>query len=142
MPARLRRLLPCAVTVVAVAAVLRVAFDAWYLNYDARYALLWARDAVRGLTPDYGAPFAPTPHPLETAASVIALPFGVDGAGDVMGWIALLCFGGLVWATYRLGAELFGRAAGVIAAVAILTRPRLLRDALLGYQDPAFALAV
>jgi len=30
----------------------------------------------------------------------------------------------------------------VIAALVVLTRPRLLRDALLGYQDPAFALAV
>jgi hypothetical protein len=142
MAAPLRRLLPCAATVVAVAAVLRLAFDPWYLNYDARYALLWARDAVRGLTPDYTAPYAPTPHPLETAASVLALPFGADGAIDVMGWVSLLCFGGLVWVTYRVGSELFGTAAGVIAALVVLTRPRLLRDALLGYQDPAFALAV
>src|SRR5215212_603757 len=142
MAPRIRRLLPCAATVVAVAAVLRLAFDSWYLNYDARYALLWARDAVRGATPEYTAPFAPTPHPLETAASVLALPFGTNGAVDVMGWVALLCFGGLVWVTYRLGAELFGTAAGVIAAVVVLTRPRLLRDALLGYQDPAFALAI
>jgi hypothetical protein len=142
MGPRIRRLLPCAATVVAVAVVLRVAFDSWYLNYDARYALLWARDALDGFTPEYTAPFAPTPHPLETAVSALALPFGSDGAADVMGWLSLLCFGGLAWVVYRIGAELFGTAAGVIAAVVVLTRPRLLRDALLGYQDPAFALAV
>jgi len=142
MASGIRRLLPCAATVIAVAVALRALFDGWYLNYDARYALLWARDAVRGLTPEYTAPFAPTPHPLETGASVLALPFGIDAAGDVMGWVTLLCFGGLVWVTYRVTAELFGVWAGVIAAVVVLTRPRLLRDAALGYQDPAFALAV
>ena len=142
MASGIRRLLPCAATVVAVAVALRVVFDGWYLNYDARYALLWARDAVRGLTPEYTAPFAPTPHPLETGASVLALPFGIDAAGDVMGWVTLLCFGGLVWVTYRVASELFGAWAGVIAAAVVLTRPRLLRDAGLGYQDPAFALAV
>src|SRR3954469_15225421 len=53
MPATLRRLLPCALTVAGVAALLRAVFDPWYLNFDARFALLWARDAVHGFQPDY-----------------------------------------------------------------------------------------
>ena len=135
------RALPAALTVVAVAVLLRLVYEPWYLNYDARYALLWARDIVRGLSPDYEADFAPTPHPLETAVSVLATPFG-DGGDQLMLWLILLCFGLLVWLTYRLGAELFAPAVGVVAALVVLTRPALTRDALLGYQDTAFAVLI
>jgi hypothetical protein len=135
------RFLPAAATVVGVAVLLRLVFDPWYLNYDARYALLWARDLTRGLTPDYAADFAPTPHPLETAASVLATPFG-DSGDQLMLWIVLLCFGLLVWLTFRLGAQLFSPSVGAVAAVVVLSRPALLRDALLGYQDTAFAALI
>jgi hypothetical protein len=135
-----QRLLPAAATVVGVAVLLRLVYDQ-YLNYDARYALLWARDLARGLKPDYEADFAPTPHPLETAVSVLAVPFG-DGADTVLVWLILLCFGLLVWLTYRLGEELFSPWVGVVAALVVLTRPALERDALLGYQDTAFAVLI
>jgi len=128
-------------TVVGVAALLRVVYHPWYLNYDARYALLWARDLVRGLKPDYTADYAPTPHPLETAVSVLATPFG-DSGDQLMLWLILLAFGLLVWLTYRLGAELFSPWVGVVAALVVLTRPALERDALLGYQDTAFAVLI
>ena len=42
-----QRLLPAAATVVGVAVLLRLVYDQ-YLNYDARYALLWARDLQPG----------------------------------------------------------------------------------------------
>jgi hypothetical protein len=135
-----QRLLPAAATVVGVAVLLRLVYDQ-YLNYDARYALLWARDLARGLKPDYEADFAPTPHPLETAVSVLAVPFG-DSADVLLVWLILLCFGLLVWLTYRLGAELFSPWVGVVAALVVLTRPALERDALLGYQDTAFAVLI
>jgi hypothetical protein len=126
---------------VGVALLLRVVYAPSHINYDARYALLWARDAARGLTPDYKADFAPTPHPLETAVSVLSLPFG-DAADRVMAWLILLCFGVLVWLTFRLGAELFSGWVGLVAALVVLTRPALERDALLGYQDTAFAALI
>jgi hypothetical protein len=135
------RLLPALATVVGVAALLRLVYHPWYLNYDARYALLWARDLVHGLKPDYTDDFAPTPHPLETAVSVLATPFG-DSGDQIMLWLILLSFGLLVWLTYRLGAELFSPWAGAVAALVVLTRPALLRDALLGYQDTAFAVLI
>jgi hypothetical protein len=135
-----QRLLPAAATVVGVAVLLRLVYDQ-YLNYDARYALLWARDLARGLKPDYEADFAPTPHPLDTAVSVLAVPFG-DGADTLLVWLILLCFGLLVWLTYRLGEELFSPWVGVVAALVVLTRPALERDALLGYQDTAFAVLI
>jgi hypothetical protein len=129
-----------AATVIGAAALLRVLFDPWYLNYDARYALLWARDLSDGLRPDYGAPYAPTPHPLQTAISFLALPFGA--ADEVLTWMILLSFGALVWLVYRLGAELFSGWVGAVAAAAVLTRPALQRDALLAYQDIPFAALI
>ena len=130
-----------AATVVGVAVLLRLVYQPWFLNYDARYALLWARDIATGQTPDYTAPYAPTPHPLETAVSLLAVPFGAGGDA-IMLWLVLLCFGVLVWLAYRLGAQLFSPAVGVVAALVVLTRPALERDALLGYQDTPFAVLI
>ena len=78
---RVRGLLPPLAVILGVATLLRVGFDQ-YLNYDARYALLWARDLCNGVTPDYTADFAPTPHPLETWVSVLAAPVRRRGRRD------------------------------------------------------------
>jgi F0F1-type ATP synthase assembly protein I len=139
--AALRRALPGVGFAVAVAALVRLVYAPWYGNYDVRYALLWARDVLHGQTPDYGAAFAPTPHPLSIAWSVIGLPFG-DSAGSVMVFVALLGLGALVWILFRLGQELFSPWVGAVAALVVLTRPAIVRDALLGYQDVPFAALV
>jgi hypothetical protein len=140
-PARLRAAAPAVLMIVGVAALLWVVYRPWSLNFDARYALLWARDVWSGHAPDYTAAFAPTPHPLQTAISSLALPFG--GAADDVAVIGvLLAFGALVWLTFSLGAELFTPWAGVVAAVVVATRPALERDALLAYQDVPFAALV
>ena len=136
-----RRFGPGALTVVGVALLMRLVYAPWYLNYDARYALLWARDIVHGHTPDYEAAFAPTPHPLSTAWSMLAIPFGQDGDRLIV-WSVLLSFGAVVWLAYRLGAELFSRPVGLVAALTVVTRPALERDALLGYQDVPFGVLV
>src|SRR3954468_14598951 len=141
MRGALQRFAPAAVTIVGVAALLRVVYNPWYLNYDARYALLWARDAWRGFTPDFEAGFAPTPHPLSTLVSSLGLPFG-HSADVVSVWIVLLSFGALVWLTYRLGAVLFSSWVGAAAAFVVLTRPVLGRDVLLAYQDVPFAALI
>ena len=127
--------------IAGAALVLWLVYRPWHLNYDARYALLWARDFWTGHAPEYTADFAPTPRPLQTAASSLALPFG-DGADDVLTWMTLLCFGALCWVVYRLGARLFSPWAGAVAALVVFTRPALERDALLAYQDIPFALLV
>src|SRR5687767_442790 len=139
-PRAASRALPAVATVVGVAALLDLVYHR-FLNYDARYALVWARDLARGLKPDYEADFAPTPHPLETVVSILATPFETR-ADTLLIWLMLLCFGGVVWLTYRLGSELFSRWVGAVAALVVLTRPVLERDALLGYQDTAFALLI
>lgn len=126
---------------VGVAAAMRILYGPWYGNYDMRYALLWARDLWHGHAPDYTADFAPTPHPLSIAWSSLGLPFG-DRADSAMVLLALLAFGALVWLIYRLGTELFSRWVGAVAAVVVLTRPAIQRDALLGYQDVPFAALI
>src|SRR5215217_434306 len=137
----LHRLAPAALCAVAVAAVLRLLYGPWTLNYDARYALLWARDLAHGHAPEYEAAFAPTPHPLQTAFGLLALPFG-GAAGDALTFATLLSFGALVYLAFALGRELFSPWVGVVAALVVLTRPAMQRDALLAYQDVPFAALV
>src|SRR3954467_6503005 len=132
--APLRRWWPAAATIVGVAVLIWVLYDPWYLNYDARYALDWARDIWHGHNPDFEAPFAPTPHPFSIALSMLALPLRHSGS-TLIAWLVLLGFGALVWLTYVLGARLFNPWVGVFAALLVATRPALLRDTLLDYQD-------
>ena len=54
----------------------------------------------------------------------------------------LLAFGALVYLAFALGRELFSPWVGVVAALVVLTRPALERDALLAYQDVPFAALV
>src|SRR3954449_8100490 len=86
--APLRRALPAAATISAVAVAARLFLDPWYMNYDARYALVWARDLWHASAPDFLAAFAPTPHPLSTAIGSLALPFGHSG-DQVVGWLRM-----------------------------------------------------
>jgi hypothetical protein len=127
--------------IVGVAALVQLAYSPWYLNYDTRYALLWAQDLVNGFTPGYTAPFAPTPHPGWNALAVLAQPFG-EAADDVMAWVVMLSFGAVIWLVYRLGLELFNRWVGVVAALIVLTRAAMLRDVVLAYLDVTFGALV
>ena len=138
---RVRRVLPALTVILGVPAILAAVYRPSYVNFDARYCLLWARDIVHGHTPDYTGAFAPTPHPLQTAVSVLALPFGDDSA-KVMVALVLLSLGFLTWLVYRLGAEVWTPAAGVVAALVVASRPTFERIALIGYQDLAFAALV
>jgi hypothetical protein len=126
-----KRALPAAATILLVAVLMWVIYDPWYLNYDARYALDWARDIVHGFTPDFEAPYAPTPHPFSIGLSFLGVALG----DWVIPWLVLLGFGTLVWLSYLLGARLFNPWVGAVVALVVATRPAMLRDTLLGYQD-------
>jgi MFS family permease len=137
----LASVLPPVVVIVAVAALVHFVFEPWYLNYDTRYALDWARDFVHGLTPDFEAPFAPTPHPGWNAIAVLALPFG-GSADDAMVAVTALSFGAVVWLVYRIGLELFNRWVGIVAALIVVTRAAMLRDVVLAYLDVSFGALI
>ncbi|MCW2957869.1 MAG: hypothetical protein JWP18_672 [Solirubrobacterales bacterium] len=128
-------------TIVGSALLLRLVYGQPFLNYDASYSLVWAQDIANGLTPDYQGFIAPTPHPLQTFVSLLALPLG-DATTHVLAWIVMLCFGGIVWVVFLLGRLLFSTPVGILSAVVILTRTAFARNAEFAYQDIPFALFV
>lgn len=127
--------------VVGVPLILYLVYGAPYLNYDAAYSLVWARDIAHGFTPDYNGFIAPTPHPLQTFFSLLALPLG-SAADEAVAWTIMLAFGGLVWVVYLLGRDLFNKPVGITAAAVIATRPAFDKNALAAYQDIPFVLFV
>src|SRR4051795_10255098 len=128
------------------AAVIGALVFAWFghafLNYDTFYALVWGSDLAHGRTPDYSVPVAPPPHPLAQLVGILLTPFGA-GSEDLMLAIGLLALGMLAVGLFRLGQELFGVWAGVLAAAIILTRVPILNFGIRGYVDlPTAAFVV
>lgn len=127
--------------IVGTPVVLWLVYGPPYLNYDASYSLVWAQDIAKGLTPDYTGFIAPTPHPLQTFVSFLALPFG-SAAEPLLAWGVMLCFGVIVWLVYLLGRDLINPWVGVLAAIIVFTRPAFDRNALATYQDIPFVMFV
>lgn len=134
-------MLPGLLVIIGSPLILFLVYGPPYLNYDASYSLVWAQDIANGLTPDYTGFIAPTPHPLQTLASYLALPLG-DHTTTALAWAVLLSFGVIVWIVYLLGRDLFNPWVGALAAVVILTRPAFDRNALATYQDIPFVMFV
>jgi hypothetical protein len=113
-----------------------------FANYDTLYALAWGGQLARGETPQYGIPIAPTPHPLIEALGVILSPLSphaIEGVTIALGFLALSACG---WVVYRLGAVWFGRAAGALAALILLTRVPVLSYGVRAYVDIPYLLLV
>ena len=142
----LRRLPPWTPGVAAILALGGVTwaiFSRAFLNYDTLYMLVWGRDLVHGRSPDYDVALAPTPHPLAEAVGALASLFGQDGGYTLMLALALLSFGALVWAVFRLGEASFSWPVGLLAAVVVATREPFLSRAVRAYVDiPFLALIV
>lgn len=112
-----------------------------FLNYDTAYSLLWGGDLLDGRKPDFSQPLTPTPHPLATALGMVLTPFG-DAGQTLWVIIAFLSLGALAWTTYELGAHWFGPAAGLIAALLILTRVPVLSFGVRAYFDIPYVALV
>ena len=131
---------PCGIAAGAV--VLWVLSGVGFANYDTLYALTWGGQLARGETPQYGIPIAPTPHPLIEALGVILSPLSphaVEGVTVALGFLALSACG---WVVYRLGSAWFGRAAGALAALILLTRVPVLSYGVRAYVDIPYLLLV
>src|ERR1051325_10199794 len=111
VPGRVPRLLPALLVVLGVSLALWLIYQPSYVNFDARYSLLWARDILHGHTPDYTGVFAPTPHPLQTLVSFPLLALGSEAARGMVA-LTLVCLGALTWLGYRVGRERVGPGAG------------------------------
>lgn len=134
MPPRPQRLLaPLAVLLGAV--LLRLISGVGFANYDTLYALLWGQQLAGGHTPRYAIPLAPTPHPLVEALGFVLSPLGAAAMERVTVALGFLALAGCGWAVYRLGALWFGRAAGALAALLLLTRMPILSDGVRAYVD-------
>jgi hypothetical protein len=129
--------------VVGGALALRLITGVGFANYDTLYALAWGGQLSRGELPSYGVPIAPTPHPLLEALGLVLAPLGARATEHVIVALGFLALSGCGWLVYRLAAAQFGRAAGAVAALVLLTRVPLLSYGVRAYVDvPYLALVL
>ncbi len=113
-----------------------------FANYDTLYGLVWGQQLSRAELPQYWLPIAPTPHPLLEALGLALAPLGAGLAAGItvaLGFLALAACG---WVIYRLGSAWFGRAAGLLAALILLTRVPILSYGVRAYVDIPYLLLV
>jgi 4-amino-4-deoxy-L-arabinose transferase-like glycosyltransferase len=132
-----------AVAAIALLAILlRLAFGPGGIGYDASWAITWGRELADGDLPDFEAPGAPTPHPLQIAVAAVLAPLGAGAIPAVLA-LSWLSLAGLGYAAYLLGRELFSPWVGVAFAVILVTRGLLVRETHEAVVDvPFLALVV
>jgi hypothetical protein len=136
----MRRLLAPA-WISGLAAVVWAVWRHGFVNYDTSYALVWGRQLAHGQTPQYKVDLAPTPHPLAEALGLVVSPLGW-GSATVTVVIAFLALGAVGYLVYRLGALWFGRWAGLLAALIVLTREPILSYGSRAYVDLPYVALV
>ena len=113
-----------------------------FVNYDTLYGLVWGQQLTRGETPEYGLPIAPTPHPLVELLGIPLAPLGASATTAITVALAFLALSACGWIVYRLGSVWFGRAAGIVAALILLTRAEVLSYGVRAYVDVPYMLLV
>ena len=124
------RRVPSPARVGLLLAVLLAVYGTGYVGYDTGYALFWGRQLGHGHGPDFHVQGSPTSHPLNNLFSALLSIFGPFGSVRAAGALGLLWLALLGVAAYRLGSRLFWPWAGVVFALILLTRARLLAQAL------------
>jgi hypothetical protein len=138
----LTRVAPPALAIAGGAALLWLIAGVGFVNYDTLYALVWGQQLTRGETPQYGLPIAPTPHPLVEAIGIPLAPLGAGAETAIVVTLGFLALSACGWVVYRLGSLWFGRAAGAVAAVVLLTRVPVLSYGVRAYVDIPYTLLV
>jgi hypothetical protein len=128
--------------IVAGAIVLRLLAGVGFVNYDTLYGLAWGGQLSRGSLPAYGVAIAPTPHPLVEILGVVLAPLGPAGVVHVTIALAFLALSACAWVVYALGARWFGRAAGALGALLLITRVPVLSYGVRAYIDLPYLLLV
>lgn len=147
----MRRRAGVAAGVCALAVALWLLVGRSLVNYDTLYTLVWGRDIAHGHVPNVELTLAPTPHPLAMFVAVLLSPLsslrlvsihGELGAAAA-GAIVLLSLAALGVVVFRLGSAWFNPAAGLLAAVVVLTRQPVLDFGARAYVDiPYLALVL
>jgi hypothetical protein len=130
------------VAIVLGAVALRLLAGVGFVNYDTLYALAWGGQLSRGSTPAYGVAIAPTPHPLVEMLGVVLSPLGPAGVVHVTVALAFLALSACAWVVYALGSHWFGRAAGALGALLLITRVPVLSYGVRAYVDIPYLLLV
>lgn len=128
--------------ILAGAVLLRAIASVGFVNYDTLYGLVWGQQLTRAEVPQYGLPIAPTPHPLVEVLGVGLSPLGASATTDITVALAFLALSACGWVVYRLGSVWFGRAAGAVAALILLTRVPVLSYGVRAYVDIPYLLLV
>ncbi|TMK96939.1 MAG: hypothetical protein E6G34_13940 [Actinobacteria bacterium] len=128
--------------IIGGAVLLRLIGGVGFANYDTLYALGWGGQLARAQAPAYEIPVAPTPHPLVEALGALLEPLGPRAAAGVTVWLGLLALSACAWVVYALGSEWFGRPAGALAGLLILTRVPVLSYGVRAYVDVPYLLLV
>jgi hypothetical protein len=128
--------------IVAGAIVLRALAGVGFVNYDTLYGLAWGGQLSRGNLPAYAVAIAPTPHPLVEILGVLLAPLGPAGVLHVSVALAFLALSACAWVVYALGAHWFGRAAGALGALLLITRVPVLSYGVRAYVDIPYLLLV
>jgi hypothetical protein len=129
-------------TVAVGGALLWLVCGVGFANYDTLYALAWGGQLARGETPAYEVAIAPTPHPLVEALGVVLSPLPPRDVENVTVALGFLALAGCAWVLYKLASLWFGRAAGVVAALILLTRVPILSYGVRAYVDIPYLLFV
>ena len=132
------------------AAVLALLAGPGLVNYDTLYALVWGRQLAHGEIPDLEVAIAPTPHPLANLGAMLLSPLSswqIDGlhgelAASAVIAVAYVSLALLGWVVFALAREWFNAAAGVLAAVIVLTRVPVLDFGARAYVDIPFLVLV
>jgi hypothetical protein len=146
-PATVASRFPARAELAGAAIVLAAAVVVWavtrtYPNYDSYYHLVWGRELLHGVAPTFEAYAAPTQHPLYVAlCALLGGVFGEDGDRALV-LVCLLSHAALVIGTYRLGAAVFGRWSGLLAALFVGASASFLLYAARGYVDSPFLALV
>jgi hypothetical protein len=139
--AQWRRAEPLVVGVLAVAAVGAALLVPTYPNYDTYFHLVWGRELVHGIKPDFDAYAAPTEHPLFVALCALVGLIGTD-ADRALVVICVLSLVALAWGTFRVGEACFGPWPGLLAGAFVGSSFAFLLYAARAYVDVPFLALV
>jgi len=129
------------VAALAVLALVVALLVPTYPNYDTYFHLVWGRELMHGMKPDFEAYAAPTEHPLFLALCAIVGLVGTDGERVIV-LVCVLCLVALVWATFRVGDACFGPWPGLAGAVFVGSSFAFLLYAARAYVDVPFLALV
>jgi hypothetical protein len=137
----MRRVELLVVAALAVAAVCAALLVPTYPNYDTYFHLVWGRELLDGIKPDFDAYAAPTEHPLFLALCAVVGLMGTD-ADRALVVICVLSLVALAWGTFRVGEACFGPWPGLLAAAFVGSSFAFLLYAARAYVDVPFLALV